>query len=60
MPKVDIRGRDFLRLSDFTAEEINSVIDLAMEMKGARALVARGQDRDHALLQFIAAYAHQF
>ena len=22
MPKVDIRGRDFLRLSDFTAEEI--------------------------------------
>jgi N-acetylornithine carbamoyltransferase len=33
MAKVDIRGRDFIRLADFTAEEINSVIDLAMEMK---------------------------
>ncbi|NUO17095.1 MAG: ornithine carbamoyltransferase, partial [Planctomycetaceae bacterium] len=33
MPKVDIRGRDFLRLSDFSAEEINSIIDLASEMK---------------------------
>ncbi|MCC6574026.1 MAG: N-acetylornithine carbamoyltransferase [Planctomycetes bacterium] len=33
MPKIDIRGRDFLRLSDFSAEEINSIIDLAFEMK---------------------------
>ncbi len=33
MPKIDIRGRDFLRLSDFSADEINSVIDLAFEMK---------------------------
>ena len=33
MPKVDIRGRDFIRLADFTAEEINSIIDLASEMK---------------------------
>ncbi len=33
MPKIDIRGRDFLRLADFTAEEINSIIDLATDMK---------------------------
>ncbi|MCC6465860.1 MAG: N-acetylornithine carbamoyltransferase [Planctomycetes bacterium] len=33
MAAVDIRGRDFVRLSDFTAEEIDTILNLAFEMK---------------------------
>ena len=30
---VSLRGRDFLRIRDFTAEELESVLDLADELK---------------------------
>ena len=30
---VDLKGRSFLTLKDFTAEEIEYFIDLAMELK---------------------------
>ena len=30
---MDLRGRSFLTLKDFTAEEIEYLIDLAMELK---------------------------
>lgn len=33
MAAIDLRGRDFVRLSDFTSEEIDSIITLALEMK---------------------------
>ena len=33
MAAIDLRGRDFVRLADFTAEEIDSILELAFEMK---------------------------
>ena len=33
----DLRGRDFLAEQDFTAEELNSLIDLARQLKAERA-----------------------
>lgn len=33
MAAIDLRGRDFVRLSDFTAEEIDSILTLAFDMK---------------------------
>lgn len=33
MSKIDLRGRDFLRLSDFSANEMDSILTLAGEMK---------------------------
>lgn len=32
MPAIDLKGRDFVRLSDFSAEEIDSILNLAFEM----------------------------
>ena len=34
---VDLRGRDFLREADFSAEELDSLIDLAAALKAERA-----------------------
>ena len=39
--EVDLRGRSFLSLADFTAEEINAVLELAEELKGERAAGVR-------------------
>jgi len=36
MAKVDLKGRDFLTLKDFTPEEINYMIDLAAELKAKK------------------------
>lgn len=33
MAAIDIRGRDFVKLADFNAEEIDSILELAFEMK---------------------------
>ena len=33
MNKVDLKGRDFLKLLDYTAEEITYLVDLAAEYK---------------------------
>ncbi|MBK9975604.1 MAG: N-acetylornithine carbamoyltransferase [Planctomycetes bacterium] len=33
MAAMDLKGRDFVRLSDFTAEEIDSILTLAFDMK---------------------------
>lgn len=35
--KVDLSGRSFLSLADFTADEINAVLELAQELKRERA-----------------------
>jgi ornithine carbamoyltransferase len=32
--KVDLRGRDFIEFTDYTAEEIRYLLDLAIEIKG--------------------------
>ncbi len=39
--KVDLRGRSFLSLADFTADEITAVLELAEELKRERAAGAR-------------------
>ncbi len=39
--KVDLRGRSFLSLADFTADEINAVLELAEELKRERAAGVR-------------------
>lgn len=36
MIETDLKGRDFLRINDWTAEEIRSVLDLADELKQAQ------------------------
>src|SRR6186713_2837684 len=37
MAMTDLRGRHFLKLHDFSPEEITSLIDLAAELKAAKA-----------------------
>ena len=34
--RVNLKGRDFLRLADFTAEELTNLLDLAVELKKAQ------------------------
>ncbi len=40
---MDLKGRDFLKLLDFTPEEIGYLIDLAADLK-AKKKALRGQE----------------
>lgn len=39
--KIDLRGRDFIEFTDYTAEEIRYLLDLAIEIKGKQKAVYR-------------------
>ena len=36
--KIDLRGRDFIEFTDYTAEEIRYLLDLAIEIKGKQKM----------------------
>ena len=40
---MDLKGRDFLKLLDFTTEEITYLVDLAAELKEKKQKVKRKQ-----------------
>ncbi len=40
---MDIKGRNFLKLLDFTPEEINGLVELAARLKADKKAVARNQ-----------------
>lgn len=39
--KIDLRGRDFIEFTDYTAEEIRYLLDLAIEIKGKQKAAFR-------------------
>jgi ornithine carbamoyltransferase len=44
---IDLRGKHFLRLADFSPEEITYLIDLAAELKAAGLLLPRRRPFQH-------------
>ena len=42
IPMVNLKGRDFLKLLDFTSEEIEYLVDLAADLKAKKKAEPRG------------------
>lgn len=50
--RTDMRGKDFVTLMDYTGEELQTILDVAFDLKrqnamGARARAAEKQDAGH-------------